>query len=296
MRDAELSQAFRLDLDEISALAVQIERDGLARVLAVGDRDFVVVSATLAGDGLDDEHPENVGDLIDEQAADSGSSSEWEAIAADGAGRVFLVREDTASVVVLAPGLERQVHTIELDCEAGPEERAAELLDGNAGPEAIALLRNGHLLAAKQRDPVLLIEFGPQRDDFPLGFGVGAHLPADEEFELAGGRQSHLFPLRSWQLRKEDEDEVESLNDLAVDADGRVHAISSLSRCLYELQPGASDEEFEASPRWRLPKSIEPGDDRKPEGLAFGGEQRPLVAIDSKDYDENVFLLERLER
>ncbi len=297
MRDSRLSRSFRIDLDEISALALRNDGDGRARVLAVGDRDFVVVTATLAQDALHDEHPENVGTLIDEQVADAGSSSEWEAIAADGAGRVFLVREDAASVVVLDPGLDRHVHTVELACKAGPDERAAELLDdGNAGPEAILLLRNGHLLVAKQRDPVLLIEFGPERHDAALGFGAGAQLAVEEEFELSGGARSRLFPLRSWQLREEDEEEVESLNDLAVDDEGRVLAISSLSRCLYELRSGVSKDEFEATPRWRLPKSIEPGDDRKPEGLTFDREGRPLVAIDTEADDQNVFLLERLER
>ncbi len=76
MRDSELSRRFRLDLDEISALALHDDGNGRARVLAVGDRDFVVVTAALARDALQDEHPENLGAVLDEQAADAGSSSE----------------------------------------------------------------------------------------------------------------------------------------------------------------------------------------------------------------------------
>ena len=87
---------------------------------------------------------------------------------------------------------------------------------------------------------LLLIEFGPQRDDSRSASAWVRISQRTTSSSLAGGGQSHLFPLRSWQLRKEDEDEVESLNDLAVDAEGRVHAISSLSRCLYQLHPGAS--------------------------------------------------------
>ena len=47
---------------------------------------------------------------------------------------------------------------------------------------------------------------------------------------------------------------------------------------------------------WHLPDEIEPGKERRAEGLAFDALDRPVVAIDSRQPDENTFLLERLPR
>lgn len=156
------------------------------------------------------------------------------------------------------------------------------------------LLTEGHLLVVKQRKPVLLIEFGPRRDD-PLGWGKQAHLRREDAFELSDGGRTKLFPLRSWKLHRDHEEVVESANDLALDDEGRLHAISSRSRCVYDLVPGSDDDEVEAPNRWRLPDDIEASGVRKAEGLAFEPTGRPLVALDSRKGD-NTFRLERLPR
>ena len=274
MPESELKKRFRLDLEEVSALCARPRPDGGVELLAVGDEDFAMVAATLMGDDLEDARRTKLDDVVDDDVRDPDSGSEWEAVASDGEGRVFVVSESSAEVLVLSPELTRQVHTIELDVDAGPDRRARKLLDDeNAGPEGIVLLDDGHLLVAKQRDPILLIEFGP-------------HEPA--------GRR--LVPLRSWRLREDDEEEVESVNDLALDGEGRLHAVSSRSRCIYELQLGSDEDKVRIAQRWRLPEEIEPGKERRAEGLAFDGRDRPVVAIDSRQPDENTFLLERLSR
>jgi uncharacterized protein YjiK len=274
MPECELKKRFRLDLEEVSALCARPRPDGGVELLAVGDEDFVMVAATLVGDELEDARRTELDDVFDDDVRDRGSGSEWEAVACDGEGRAFVVSESSTDVVVLSPDLKSHVHTIELDVDAGPDRRARKLLDDeNAGPEGIVLLDDGHLMVAKQRDPILLIEFGP-------------HDP--------GGRR--LVPLRSWRLRDEDEEEVESVNDLALDGEGRLHAVSSRSRCIFELQLGSGEDKVRIERRWRLPEEIEPGKDRRAEGLAFDGRDRPVVAIDSRQPDENAFLLERLPR
>ncbi|MFN2628570.1 MAG: hypothetical protein ABR569_08040, partial [Gaiellaceae bacterium] len=156
--DSEIERAFRLPIDEVSALSVRRETE----LLAVGDEEFVIVHAAIGDDGLRNEfHSRRVGDILDDDVRDGESGSEWEAIAADGEGRVFIVRESSLTVVVLSRGLDSHVHTIELDVKDGPDERASQLLDDvNAGPEGILLLQGGRLLVVKQKDPALLIEFG----------------------------------------------------------------------------------------------------------------------------------------
>ncbi len=286
MLECELKRRFRLDLDEVSALCARPRPEGGIELLAVGDEDFAVVTATLVSDEVEGASRSEVGDVLDDHVRDGDSGSEWEAVAADGEGRVFVVSESSAEVVVLSPDLKSQVHTIELDVEGGPDRRARKLLDDeNAGPEGIVILDDGHLLVAKQRDPILLIEFGPH----PLVAGRSASV-------LSRGDRTELVPLRSWRLREEDEEEVESVNDLAVDGEGRLHAVSSRSRCIYELRPGSDGDEIRVAQRWHLPDEIEPGKERRAEGLAFDGRDRPVVAIDSKQPDENTFLLGRLPR
>jgi uncharacterized protein YjiK len=248
--------------------------DGHAELLAVGDEDFALVTATLTSDELVGARRHELGDALDDDVRDGDSGSEWEAIAVDPQGRVLVVSESSATVVVLAAKLDAQVRTIELDVANGPDRRARKLLDDeNAGPEGIVVLDDGHLLAAKQRNPILLIEFGPRDAATP-----------------------QMVPLRSWRLREEDEKDVESVNDLALDGEGRLHAISSRTRCVYELRPRADDDELRIGRRWRLPEEIESGKDRRAEGLAFDGQDRPVVAIDSRQPGENAFILGRLPR
>jgi hypothetical protein len=270
----------RIDLDQVSALALRA--DGL---VAVGDEAFALVTAPLAGDavGAGTNHP--VEDLVE----DPGPKSDWEALATDGEGRVFAIQEETATVTVFSADLTERLQTIELRADDGPDHRARKLLDGdNRGPEGMLLLARGHLLAVKQRKPVMLVEFGP-RDDDARGFGPDAQLAPGIAFALSG---TELFPLRSWKLR--DEDDVKSANDLAVDGEGRLHAISSKTRCIYELRPDG--DHAVAAARWHLADDVGASKDRNAEGLAFDPHDRPIVALDVQDSDANLFVLERLPR
>jgi hypothetical protein len=289
MAEATVTSHSHLRLEQASALCIRRVGGGAHEVVAIGDENFVVVTAPLEGEGLGDGDRHEVGDVI----AQSGKKSDWEAVATDGEGRVFLIEEKSAKVVVVSADLREHLHTIHLRAEDGPDQPARKLLEGdNRGPEGMLLLAGGHLLVVKQREPVLLIEFGPCDDD-PLGFGPDAQLKRRHEFELPRGRETDLFPLRSWELL--DEEAVGSANDLAIDDEGRLHAISSRSRCIFELEP-LGDREMVAGARWALPARVGADDERHAEGLAFDREGRPIVALDLQDSDDNVFVLERLAR
>jgi hypothetical protein len=290
MAEVRVSSQRRLRLEQVSALSVRSDGRGADELVAVGDEEFAVVTAPLRADGLGVDEPHELADVVD----DTGEKSDWEAVATDGTGSVFLIEEEGARVVVLAPDLRKQVHELRLRADAGPDPRGRELLEGeNSGPEGMLLLAGGHVLVVKQRDPVLLIEFGP-RDERPLGFGPGVQIDADVAFRLPAGRKTDLFPLRSWKLL--DEETVESANDLAVDHERRLHAISSRSHCIYELEPGPDDGEMVTGERWRLPAAVGADKKHNAEGLAFDRRGNPIVALDVKDTHDNVFVLERLPR
>ena len=282
----------RLPLEQVSALCVRSGAGGDDDLVAVGDEEFAVVTAPLRDGGLgaDDRH-----ELVDVVAENRGKC-DWEAAGTDGARRLFLIEEESADVIVVAADLREQVHTIHLRASDGPDERAEKLLAGdNKGPEGMVLLTGGHLLVCKQRKPVLLVEFGP-RDDDPRGFAPDAAPGRDEAFALSRGDETDLFPLRSWRLV--DEDDLKSANDLAFDDEGRLHAISSRSCCIYEITPDAGGDEIQAGARWPLPAGVgaDPDEDRNAEGLAFDRFGRPIVALDVKDTHDNLVLLEALPR
>ena len=124
------------------------------------------------------------------------------------------------------PRADQHVHTIELDVPNGPDAEALQLLqDANAGAEAIALLEDGRVLVAKQKDPALLIEFGMPRSHLEP-FTPCHYLARQAHFQLSADSHTRLVPLRSWQLRDEHNKSLESVNDLAVASD-TAYAISS---------------------------------------------------------------------
>ena len=289
MAEVAISFPYRLQLDQVSALCVRRDGSGAEQLVAVGDEDFAVLTAAVEEGRLTAQATAKVGDALDDPPGDS----DWEAVATDATGRVFAIAESSATVVVLSRSLRRQLHRIVLRPEEGPDRRARKLLEGdNRGPEGFLLRAGGHVLAVKQRKPILLVEFGP-REDRARGLGAAARLGPESEFELSSGDETELFPLHSWELT--DAEAVGSANDLAIDAQGRLYAISSRTHCIYAIEP-AGDDTIVAAPTWSLPADVRAGEDRNAEGLAFDARDRPIVALDVKDTDDNAFVLERLAR
>jgi hypothetical protein len=153
-----------LPLSEVSALARRDLRSGLRELVAVSDEDFDAVSVEVDDDhnlGQPVTHP--LAPLLPDELVSESEGSEFEGLACDGEGRLFVLQEGPARVLVFSPAWDRLEGVINLRVE--PEERGLgrswhdeELR--NARGEAL-LLRNGHLLVVKQREPVCFIEFGP---------------------------------------------------------------------------------------------------------------------------------------
>jgi hypothetical protein len=82
---------------------------------------------------------------------------------------VLLLQEGPSRVLVLSAGLARVEAVVELAVAPGQPGFGREWADDdNARGEGLLLMDRGHLLVAKQKDPVCLIEFGPA-GDAPLG-------------------------------------------------------------------------------------------------------------------------------
>jgi hypothetical protein len=102
VKSSRLRSRFQLSLGEVSALCLRHQQGDGDELLAVGDQDYLVLTAPLNDDELGDQNLHKLGEVLGKESGDAGSGSQWEAIATDAEGRVFVVREDTATVVVFS--------------------------------------------------------------------------------------------------------------------------------------------------------------------------------------------------
>jgi hypothetical protein len=114
------------------------------------------------------------------------SGSNFEGVAAAGDGRVIVLVEEPALLLVFdPPGLAAPLRQVRLDV------RSAEGLVGDGFAEGLqaegrVLLRGGHVLVASEKQPTGLIEFGASGDQ-SLGLAADAYLPGSSRFELPVG-------------------------------------------------------------------------------------------------------------
>ena len=281
-----------LPIREISALGIRRDKSGEFQLLAVGDEDFAVITADCSEGGVPGATRREelflplVGTGIDLRAG-----SGFEGVTADGRGRVFVLQEEKSRLLVFSEDFRRLLHVFTLDVAAdsplapdwgkAPNERA----------EGLLLLREGHLLVAKQKNPVALIEFGPE-DAEALGVSSETVLPGAEPFALPETEDGRLVALESWSLHQAADKLLPTFNDIALGADGRVYVISAkaqvIARLEQNLRPG---ERAKFGKSWRIEGDLPEGNEARPEGLAMIGGSTPVIGIDCKLAGSNLFVL-----
>jgi len=256
-------------------------------LLAVGDKRWKVDRVALGPAGVQPQKPTKVKRAIAASGVSTPKSSDFEGVASDASGRVFVLQEKKARVLVLDPAMKVVVGTIKLDVASDhPDIGAPWAEKQNRRGEGLLLLRKGHMLIAKQRDPVRLIEFGPA-GHAPIGYAPGLALADNEAFPLARGDIRTIEVLATWSL--DPVAKVKSINDLALDADGRLHFVSACSRCIghldADLTPGTP---VVATSTVELPAELFASDNDKAEGLTFTDTLGWLVAVDQKVHAPNL--------
>jgi hypothetical protein len=286
-----IRERWRLELDELSALTVRAIAEG-RELVGVSDSSFVVGVGSLAP-AHDAHSMPDLGAQVAEWTERPDEGSQWEGVAADGAGRVFVLQEHAgrkrapSHVFVFAPALDTLVQTIVLDVADGDSKwRQHWTRDKNARGEALVLLEDGHLLVVKQKDPVRLIEFGPP-GDVGRGFGADRLLDPANAFELHQDAATiHYEPLASWGMNAEGARILESVNDAATYA-GELYVLSRSSHVIARLENDVGDVAVRAAAG--IPAEIE-----HPEGLVVLEGRLPIVADDrpaEKAASPNVFAL-----
>lgn len=275
-------------LREISGLGRRPHSpQGPQQVLAVGDEDFTLAVATVGRDGaLGEFRRHGLKDVL--QGSGASGSSEWEAADGDRSGRVFILQESPGVVFIFSPNLDRLLHRVELsvqDSNAVDWDRLP-----NSQGEGLVLLAGGHFLIAKEKDPPLLMEFGP-RGDGARGVDSGSLLLGREEFTLPPDERAQQVLLTIWELDEDAASRISDISDVAVGPDQRLYLLSDESRCIARLESSVSpgQRRVRVTGMWRLPDEAE-----QPEGLVLLDDMTPVVAIDSQEPAGNVFVLDPL--
>ena len=150
------------------------------------------------------------------------------------------------------------------------------------------LLTNGHLLVAKQRRPVTILELAPSGEE-PFGTARGP-LHGAEAFQ-APAAGTELVTAASWEV---EDDDVGSLNDLTLPLDGPLLGVSSRSRSVVELTDlEAGRPAVSVRRRWALPDDVVDADSRA-EGLLVDARLGAFVALDSHGTAPSLYAWEPL--
>ena len=290
MRTKQLTvrQVFDVPLLEISGLGQRPRspEEGM-QVLAVGDQDFTVVSVSVeSSTSLSDFRTHRLHDLL---GGDEEYGSQWEAADGDSTGRMFILQESPGKVFILSPELDQLLHTIDLSVEGS--DRLDWEKSPNARGEGLVLLANGHVVVAKEKEPPMLMEFGPEGDE---ASGIVSELLLLERRrfpEPAEAASTHVV-LTDWDLDGQADARIDDISDVAVGPDERLYLLSDESRCIarVEHQLPAAQRKLSITAVWKLPEEIV-----QPEGLVLMDDMTPLVAIDRQEPNQNLFLLDPLE-
>jgi hypothetical protein len=276
--------AWEFPVLEASALCTAHHGDAAPRLLTVDDEAYELATAELADGDLRAPAAISVGDAVPDAAS---RSSEFEGIATDGE-HVFVVQEGADRILVFDATLSRLERTINLSVPLDQPELGAEWHgDPNSRAEGILLLANGHILVGKQREQPRLIEFGPAGD--PCGFAAGDAIAAPDVFSLDGVGDVTFEVLATWLV--DPVSGVLSVNDLACDADGRLHIVSSKSRAVARVDDLPPEGGIATLTPWKLPAEMFQTKDDKAEGLVFTAQLGWLVALDLERAAPNVFAL-----
>jgi hypothetical protein len=273
-------------LREVSGICLRRGRNRQMSLIAVGDRVAKVAWLSLP--------PSDSGSLVwstTNVSKVSGSKMpksdpQIEAVCADGAGRVLFLQESPPRVEFVDFEASRVVASISLLVPGRSQlARSWSNPKGSRG-EGVVLLRGGHLLVAKEKDPAALIEFGPARAR-SRGLIQGGTLAGGARWPIGDG-EHRFVALAIWWPDKFLEKHCADYSDLEIGPDGRLYLLSDKSASiarLDDLTPGGGTATLTAS--WQL-------DDLggKPEGLAFAADGRAVVALDTRKRRNNLVLLE----
>jgi hypothetical protein len=289
-----------IPLAEVSGLAIGRDREDRVTVAAIGDRAATIAWAQV-GDDIVDLDWQTLSLMHAEGTRIPGTDPQLEAIAVDGALGILLVQETPCRAEYIDARHRRVLAHVTLDiptgCGSQALRRSWEDPDGSHA-EGVVMLRDGHLLVVKEKDPAALLEFGPA-GDAPLGFGAGTRLEAGKAWrEVAAAppaQEVSLVLLAVWEPTTAMREVCPDLSDATVGPAGNLILLIDQGRCIAVVPasgpgPDAFAGSFEATAAWRMS-----GIEDKPEGIVMLPTLDVLVACDRRKPRRNLFVIPRAQ-
>ncbi len=294
--------SFTLPAHELSGLSIFHDaRDDKRKIIAINDADKKLLAIDLdnlsRGDLKFDSFDLGAWAGVAKPNASAKSGSQWEAIYADNRGRIYISNEEAATIEVFDFKHRQMLGQIELafkpDDEQFSELKKAWDQDPGSRIEGFSILPNGHILAVKEKNPPALIEFVPQGQSAQGVSASSLKAFSQEEqpskfFSWPGVPEKKLtyYARKVWRPSSEFHEDLD-LSEIAITPDGQMALLSDRMRAVYFIGDTLTLTEttFKRRKTVSLPLEME-----KPEGLAFIGLDRALIAIDLKEIKANLYL------
>lgn len=210
---------------------------------------------------------------------------QWEGIGRDGRNHWVILREQPPALIMIDEKGESVKGAVALNFETLSKLRPGQSFGADALGEGLVLLKNGHVLVAKENDPPVLIEFGPA-GDAPFGLNSLSLLGSTDPFALGGaGEVTKYEPLQIWDVNIGNGCD---LSELAIAANQSLYGMSDTCRRIYALKfPEAGEKSIKILESWGLGEGM-----KNPEGLVVLAEGF-WVGTDKPEGDENLFWITR---
>lgn len=276
----KLMEEYTIDASELSGLAWRKDPEtGKRDLIAVGDRNHALYlidwenrkyrsNIEVKKIGLDFLKPED----LEEQ-------SEWESVFSDSTGRVFIISESPAKILVISNDFTKLDHVVELSQGTG---------DDNQGYEGLLLLSNGHILAVKEKEPIQIIEYGPKNSK-AQGYTTKFNIERNGMFPInKEPLRQQYFPLKKWSAEEGLAKLMGDTSGINVDINGNLYLLSDEERLIVKIGSSLSpkEETFAMVEKRTFPSAL-----KRPEGMVIDNNNQVLIAIDKKKPKKpNLFL------
>jgi hypothetical protein len=297
---------YNVPIAELSGLAIvrsAEEASGPAAtngisLYAIGDASYEIASIRINSSSGDASI--HLNDAVQMLGKHNGNASQWEAIATDSVDTICMLSETRSEVCCLDLGLRNDHGTLKLDVSGIKHLDRVWQDRPNSRGEGMILMKNGHALILKEKQPSMLIEFGPE-GDLPMGYGPDTFLEHGEAFAIRQSKpqsnpQSNIWvALKAWEFSDRLGELARDASEITLGPDGRVYLLSQESSTLIRLEkvlkPNEDKITVDHDAYWKLPRGIE-----KAEGLVIDAEMHPWIGIDIKQKDKtNLFRLSPIE-